>query len=112
MIAIGALLIAVAGYASKTLDKSLSIREHEEFRKNVDDKFREIASRQDLRLTIKTFDDWRDEFNRVTERTLNSLRILEQTRPTTGEQKAEMRGIKQRIKIIESKLVAMKMQGR
>jgi hypothetical protein len=43
LIAIGALVVSAASYFSKTLDKSLSIREHDEFRKAVDGRFNDLV---------------------------------------------------------------------
>jgi len=44
IIAIGALVIATLSFLDRRLDKSLSIREHEEFRKNVEAEFTEVRT--------------------------------------------------------------------
>lgn len=74
IIAIGALLIAGASALSRSFDKSLSIREHEEFRNSLK------ADIAQMRQDYKRDDD------RLQER----IAILEQTRPTTGELEARL----------------------
>jgi predicted double-glycine peptidase len=73
-ISIGALVVAALVALGKTLDKSLSIREHEEFRANVKDRLGEIKA------------DYQREANRLE----NRIQSLEQTRPTTGELEARL----------------------
>jgi hypothetical protein len=73
-IALGAVLISALSLAAQMLGKSLSIREHEEFRNNVKDSLREIKS------------DYIRDDARLEER----VKILEQTRPTTGEIEARL----------------------
>lgn len=85
VIAIGALLVSVLVAFSRTMDKSLSIREHEEFSKNTKEQIERL--RQDaIRDTfgIKT------DFNRDVDRIEKRLDYIEQTRPTTGELEARL----------------------
>ena len=73
-IALGAVVISALSLAAQLLGKSLSIREHEEFRNNIKDSLREIKAdyiRDDARLEDR-------------------VKILEQTRPTTGEIEARL----------------------
>jgi vacuolar-type H+-ATPase subunit D/Vma8 len=62
-ISIGALVVSVLVAFSRSLDKSLSIREHEEFSKSV---------------------------HRDIDRVERRIELIEQTRPTTGELEARM----------------------
>jgi hypothetical protein len=74
IIALGALLVSVLVAFSRTLDKSLSIREHEEFSKNVKERVEGL----------------KHDFNRDVDRLERRLDYIEQTRPTTGELEARM----------------------
>jgi hypothetical protein len=74
--AVVALIIAGLSLASTMLGKSLSIREHEESRNNINNRIDAVlhqARRDDDRLEHR-------------------IEILEQTRPTTGELEARLRG--------------------
>lgn len=72
---IGAIALAAIAFLSRSFDKSLSIREHDEFRASVT---RELAR-------------MRDDYHRDDERMERRLDVLEQTRPTTGELEAKIR---------------------
>lgn len=76
VIAVGALVVAAVGVLSRAFDKSLSIREHEEFRNSI-------------RLEM---DRLRHNYERETNRLEDRLTVLETTRPTTGELEARLRG--------------------
>jgi len=67
--AIAAALLAGIALLDKRLDKSLSIREHEEFRNNIKDQFILLGHRLE-----RETDDLKDR-----------IKTIEQTRPTTGE---------------------------
>jgi hypothetical protein len=73
-IAFGALVVGAIGFLSRSLDKGLSIREHDEFRAAMT---REIVA-------IQT--SYRRECDRLEDR----IKVLEQTRPTTGEIEARL----------------------
>jgi flagellar motility protein MotE (MotC chaperone) len=82
-IAIGALLVAGIGVLSRAFDKSLSIREHEEFRNAV------RAEMDRMRLGIQqSIDQSRRDDDRLEDR----IKVLESTRPTTGELEARLKG--------------------
>lgn len=74
-IAIGAAAIAVITLFIKLFDKSLSIREHDEFRQALRDQFA-LMNEQIKR-----------DINRLEHR----LDVIEQTRPTTGELEARLK---------------------
>ena len=74
VIALGALLVSVLVAFSRTMDKSLSIREHEEFSKN----------------TKERIEGLKQDFIRDVTRVEHRLDYIEQTRPTTGELEARM----------------------
>jgi hypothetical protein len=63
IIAIGAIAMSAISILARAFDKSLSIREHEEFSKNV---------------------------HRDTDRIERRIELIEQTRPTTGELEARL----------------------
>jgi uncharacterized protein YqgV (UPF0045/DUF77 family) len=75
LLAVGALLVAIFAALSRVLEKSLSVREHEEFRAGI---ARELAQ---IRI----------DYHRDDERMERRLDVLEQTRPTTGELEAKIR---------------------
>jgi flagellar motility protein MotE (MotC chaperone) len=82
-IAIGALLVAGIGVLSRAFDKSLSIREHEEFRNAV------RAEMDRMRSGIQqSIDQSRRDDDRLEDR----IKVLESTRPTTGELEARLKG--------------------
>jgi predicted RNA-binding protein with RPS1 domain len=74
-IAVGAAIIAVITLFSKLMDKSLSIREHDEFRRSVE------------RDSDKKDHQRERDFDAI----LDRIRVLEQTRPTTGELEARLK---------------------
>jgi hypothetical protein len=74
VIALGALAISMLVALTRALDKSLSIREHEEFRGNVKQSLAELKA----------------DYQRETTRLENRITSLEQTRPTTGELEARL----------------------
>jgi flagellar motility protein MotE (MotC chaperone) len=83
VIAIGALLVAGVGVLSRAFDKSLSIREHEEFRNAV------RAEMDRMRSGIQqSIDQSRRDDDRLEDR----IKVLESTRPTTGELEARLKG--------------------
>ena len=77
LLSLGALLLAGITLASNALSKSLSIREHEEFRTNL---------KADLAQV-------RQDYKRDDDRLEDRVKVLEQTRPTTGEIEARLRGL-------------------
>jgi hypothetical protein len=76
VIAIGAMMLAGIGVLSRAFDKSLSIREHEEFKKAIE---REMSQMRN---------DYKHDDNRLEDR----IKVLESTRPTTGELEARLKG--------------------
>jgi hypothetical protein len=74
-IAVGAILLSALVAMDRMLSKSLSIREHEEFRRNID----------------KEFDRKDHQCERDFDAMLDRIRVLEQTRPTTGELEARLK---------------------
>jgi len=77
-VGIAALAVSLFAILSRALDKSLSIREHEEFRGNMKDQFSLI----------------REQAKRDGDRIEKRLDVLEQTRPTTGELEARLQATK------------------
>ena len=71
---VGAIVIGLYNVFSKTFDKSLSLREHDEFRANLNDNLKLIR------------DHIREDLNRIERR----VELIEQTRPTTGELSARI----------------------
>jgi hypothetical protein len=74
LVAIGALLVTAISFLSRSFDKSLSIREHEEFKKAIEREMGQLRS-------------W---FERDTDRLEDRIKVLEATRPTTGELEAKL----------------------
>jgi hypothetical protein len=71
----GTIALAAMAFLSRSFDKSLSIREHEEFRRSIGDQLNRI----------------REDFHREFDRIIRRIEVLEQTRPTTGELEARLR---------------------
>jgi BMFP domain-containing protein YqiC len=74
LVALGALFVAAISFLARALDKSLSIREHEEFRNSIRDQIAQV------RLDTRRDDD----------RLEDRIKVLEATRPTTGELEAKL----------------------
>jgi hypothetical protein len=74
VLSLGALSVAVLAALSRVLDKSLSIREHNEFKDRV----------------IKLIDDNLGRVERELDKLEDRLKVIEQTRPTTGELEARL----------------------
>jgi flagellar motility protein MotE (MotC chaperone) len=75
--------VAGIGVLSRAFDKSLSIREHEEFRNAV------RAEMDRMRSGIQqSIDQSRRDDDRLEDR----IKVLESTRPTTGELEARLKG--------------------
>ena len=81
ILAIGALALAAFSFLSRTLDKSLSLREHDEYRKGAE----------------RTNDGLQREFWREVDRLEQRLNIIEQTRPTAGELKSTADSFKEQL---------------
>ena len=75
LMAIGAMAIAAISLLARLMDKSLSIREHDEFRSNIKDQFKTVIDQQ-----VR-------EIARIEDR----IKSIEQTRPTTGEIAASLK---------------------
>jgi len=73
--------VAVVALLSRSFDKSLSIREHDEFRKGIE----------------RTTDGLQQEYRREIDRLEARLLLIEQTRPTAGELQQISTGIKEQI---------------
>lgn len=78
-------MVGAVGFLSRTFDKSLSIREHEEYRNATKAQLDEIRNAM-LRLLADIKSDFRREADRLEDR----IKTIEQTRPTTGEIEARM----------------------
>jgi hypothetical protein len=74
LVGLGGLIIGAVGVLSKALDKGLSIREHEEFRNNINNRIDQVVR----------------QYQRDDDHVLERLTHLEQTRPTTGELEARI----------------------
>ena len=68
LMAIGAMAIAAISLLARLMDKSLSIREHDEFRSNIKDQFREV----------------REQHVRDVARLEDQLKTIERTANKTG----------------------------
>jgi len=85
IVALGAVVIAAIALIARSFDKSLSIREHEEFRGKVNDQFGQL--RNDINRQL---DQFREDSRREHDAILDRIKVLEQTRPTTGEIQAHL----------------------
>ena len=76
LLALGSVVISILALLSRTLDKSLSIREYESYRSGVDRDIQRIERR---------------------------LQLIEQTRPTTGELEILAESLNKRIDAMDKK---------
>lgn len=84
-ITIGALAVGALGMSAKLLDKSLSREEHKEFKDAVRVELDRL--RADLRNEIERMRLQRERDNDLA---ADRIKVLEQTRPTTGEIEARL----------------------
>jgi hypothetical protein len=101
LVALGALAVSMLALLSKTFDKNLSIREHEVFKGGVDDQLSHISSWLAERLEIREFDDWREAVTRDFDKLEADLKVIEATRPTSGELEMASRAVSARLSVIE-----------
>jgi methylthioribose-1-phosphate isomerase len=81
LLAIGAVGIAALSLLDRLLDKSLSLREHEEYRKGVE----------------RSMDTMRNEYIRELDRIDKHISIIEQSRPTASELQNVSSGLQNQI---------------
>ena len=87
VVAVGALFLSAIAIVIRTFDKSLSVREHDEFKKGVERALDGVQR-----------ESWR-ELDKLEER----IKILEQTRPTTGELSGLTTGIKEQLDEVKTR---------
>lgn len=80
-----AILLAGMTLLTRILDKSLSVREHEEYRKAVD----------------QALDQIRGQTRRDIDRIEADMRLIDATKPTTGELQARTEALSARIELME-----------
>lgn len=82
---LGLLATGVLAYFASALGKTLSVREHEEFKTAIS----------------RSFTEWARRFERDCDRLEQDIRLLQSTRPTAGELQAAMDAVKARIASLE-----------
>ena len=85
VVAVGALFLSALAVVIRTFDKSLSIREHDEFKKGVE----------------RALDGVQREVWREMDKLEHRVQVLEQTRPTTGELSGLTTGIKEQLEEVK-----------
>lgn len=78
VVAVGALLVSIWAALARSFDKSLSIREHEEFKGRNTDELKRLSVGIKSRISVKIFDDWRDQFRLDVARIETMLRDMRQ----------------------------------
>jgi flagellar biosynthesis/type III secretory pathway chaperone len=101
IIALAAVLVALSAFFMKMFDKSLSLREHVEYSRAIENELKQIRERQSLRLEIREFNDWRIQIYKDLDTLEQDLKFVEQTRPTAGELKMATEAVSQRLTRIE-----------
>jgi chromosome segregation ATPase len=126
LIASGVFLVALIVFVSgmfkwtaratdQTAERALSLREHQEFKGGVDKELTRLANRQDLRLEIREFNEWRIQIsadlkrvdaaiNRVEADLRTEIHALDQKKPAVGELREGIQAIKDRIAIVEEQI--------
>lgn len=106
LVAIVAVGMAALTFADRMLAKTLSIREHEEFKRATDAQIKQLFERQEVRLPIKDHDDWRQQFRREVDMLREELRLLQAKVPTTGELGVITKNLESRLDRLEEQLRA------
>jgi CHASE3 domain sensor protein len=103
-LAIGSVLIAGAAFFWKMVDKSLSIREHEEYKKGVTAQVDLLTKRQEDRLVIREFEAFVVQVRLDVHRIEDAIKVLDQNKPTTGELDLAARALDARITALEERI--------
>ena len=86
--AIGALLISVVVMFKSMFDKSLTIREHDEYRKGVE----------------RTTDGLQTQFQREIDKIEGRLNFMDQSKPSVGQLEDATKNLKEQLKELKDKL--------
>ena len=81
LVAVGALVLSTITVLARMFDRSLSIREHDEFKRGVE----------------RNMDGLQREMQRELDRIENRIQHIEQTRPTTSELSGRLDGLREQI---------------
>ncbi len=101
LIALGALMIAGIAMFMKWSDKSLSLREHQEFKETTRERLENLNEEQRKRLEIREFIQWREQINRDFDRLEEDLRIVDATKPSAETLQEAMKAVMARVTHIE-----------
>lgn len=112
LIALGALMIAGIAMFMKWSDKSLSLREHQEFKETTRERLESLTAEQKKRLEIREFTEWREQVNRDFDRLEADLRIIDETKPSAETLEEAMRAITARVSHLEAMIRELKINGR
>jgi len=88
LIALGAFAVSVLTLVSKFLDKSLTIREHDEYRKGVE----------------RTTDGLQEQFWREFDKLESRLNFIDQTKPSSGQLQDATSNLKEQLAELKAKL--------
>ena len=102
VIAAIAVLIAGAALFDRMLGKSLSLREHQEFKETARLSLDNLKKGQDERLVIREFNAWKEQVNRDFDRLEADLRIIDETKPSAGELQEAMKAVDSRVTHLET----------
>ena len=98
-IAIGAFAVAGITLLAKLLDKSLSIREHDEFRKGIE---RTTDGMKDEYLSL--IRELQGQTRREIDKLENRLTFMDQTKPSVGQLQDTSTGLKEQISEIKNRI--------
>ncbi len=115
IIALGGLIASTFVILSRMFDKSLSIREHEQFRRAMETAIADLTTIQRTKLDLQAFADWReqfrddlavmrDHFRHQIDRLDELLRTLDRVKPTTSELETAASYLKANIQRIEREM--------
>ena len=115
IIASGGLIASIFVIFSRMFDKSLSIREHEQFRRAMETAIADLTTIQRTKLDLQAFADWReqfrddlavmrDHFRHQIDRLDELLRTLDRVKPTTSELETAASYLKENIQRIEREM--------
>ena len=100
VLAAAALAAAVYTIFSTSISKSVSLREHVEFKEHVEQELRSV----DTRLPAKEHDEWKKQFLREIDMIREEIKIVESKVPTQGELNVAIRSIEVRLNSMEVRL--------
>jgi hypothetical protein len=112
---IGAVLIATLAILDRRFDKSLSLREHAEFKESMRNRLDGFEEALRAVISIREHAEWKQEFRSIIQDWITQFRLdlgrvetgvmtLDQSKPTTGELELATEALEKRLELLEKLL--------